>query len=49
MFLLHLIYGIHIEKFLKESIENRPLSLRETDKNYLSQCFGIHLEQRPEN
>lgn len=47
MFLLHLIYGIHIEKLPKESIEKRLLSLRETDTNYLSQWFGIHLEQRP--
>lgn len=47
MFLLHLIYGIHIEKLLKRSIEMRPLSSREADTNYLSQWFGIHLEQRP--
>lgn len=46
MFLLHLIYGINMEKLLKESIEMRALSSRETDTN-LSQWFGIHLEQRP--
>lgn len=47
MFLLHLIYGINMEKLLKESIEMRALSSRETDTNYLSQWFGIHSEQRP--
>lgn len=47
MFLLHLIYGINMEKLPKESIEMRALSSRETDRNYLSQWFGIHSEQRP--
>lgn len=47
MFLLHLIYGINMEKHLKESIDMRALSSKETETNCLSQWFGIHLEQRP--
>lgn len=39
----------NMEKLLEDSIEMTALSSRETDKNYLSQWFGISSEQKPYN